>query len=82
MCDVVDVDTQGTHVQVESHSPKVVATVGVTDLVVVDTPDALLVAHKSSAQKIKSVVDLLKVAKHGPGTNVYLVEFQYLPPGG
>jgi len=27
------------------------------------------------------VVDLLKVAKHGPGQNVYLVEFQYLPPG-
>ena len=28
------------------------------------------------------VVDLLKVAKHGPGTNVYLIEFQYLPPAG
>jgi hypothetical protein len=27
------------------------------------------------------VVDLLKVAKHGSGTNVYLIEFQYLPPG-
>ena len=26
------------------------------------------------------VVDLLKVAKHGSGTNVYLIEFQYLPP--
>jgi hypothetical protein len=25
------------------------------------------------------VVDLLKVAKHGPGTNVYLVEFHYIP---
>lgn len=24
------------------------------------------------------VVDLLKVAKHGPGTRVYLVEFEYL----
>jgi hypothetical protein len=28
-----------------------------------------------------SVVDLLKVAKHGPGTNVYLVRFHYEPPG-
>jgi hypothetical protein len=27
------------------------------------------------------VVDLLKVAKHGPGQNVYLIEFTYLPPG-
>ena len=26
------------------------------------------------------VVDLLKVAKHGKGRNVYLVEFHYLPP--
>jgi hypothetical protein len=26
------------------------------------------------------VVDLLKVAKHGKGRNVYLVEFTYLPP--
>jgi hypothetical protein len=25
------------------------------------------------------VVDLLKVAKHGPGENVYLVEFEYQP---
>jgi hypothetical protein len=26
------------------------------------------------------VVDLLKVARHGSGRNVYLVEFHYLPP--
>jgi hypothetical protein len=26
------------------------------------------------------VIDLLKVAKHGSGTNVYLVEFDYIPP--
>ncbi len=62
--DVVDVDTQNTHVQVESHGPKVVATVGVKDLVVVDTPDALLIAHKGSAQKIKSVVDALRARGH------------------
>jgi mannose-1-phosphate guanylyltransferase len=64
VADVVAVDTMGTHVQVESHGPKVVATVGVKDLVVVDTPDALLVAHKSAAQKIKSVVDALKARGH------------------
>jgi hypothetical protein len=28
----------------------------------------------------KGVVDLLKVAKHGRGENVYLVRFHYLPP--
>ncbi len=62
--DVVAVDTTGTHVQVESHGAKVVATLGVHDLVIVDTPDALLVAHKNSAQQVKKVVDLLKSRKH------------------
>lgn len=27
----------------------------------------------------KGVVDLLNVAKHGPGENVYLVRFHYIP---
>ena len=29
----------------------------------------------------EGVVDLLKTAKHGSGSNVYLVDFHYLPPG-
>lgn len=62
--DVVAVETTGTHVQIESYGPKIVATVGVRDLVVVDTPDALLVAHKDSAQKVKAVVDVLKARSH------------------
>jgi len=28
----------------------------------------------------QGVVDLLKIAKHGPGENVYLVEFEYREP--
>jgi len=28
-----------------------------------------------------SVQDLLETAKHGPGENVYLIRFRYLPPG-
>jgi hypothetical protein len=27
------------------------------------------------------VLDLLKVAKHGKGENIYLVRFHYIPPG-
>ena len=27
------------------------------------------------------VIDLLKVAKHGAGDNVYLIRFHYIPPG-
>lgn len=57
---VVAIDTTGTHVRVESHMPKVVATLGVQDLIIVDTPSALLVAHKDSCQKVKQAVDILK----------------------
>jgi hypothetical protein len=28
-----------------------------------------------------SVKDLLETARHGPGDNVYLIRFHYLPPG-
>jgi len=62
--DAVAIDTTGTHVQIDSHGPKVVAAVGVHDLVIVDTPDALLVAHKNSAQDVKRVVNTLKARQH------------------
>jgi hypothetical protein len=29
-----------------------------------------------------SVAELLKMAQHGSGRNVYLIRFRYLPPGG
>ena len=58
--DWVAVNTTGTHVHVDSHCHKVVATVGVKDLVVVDTPDALLITSKQEAQSVKRVVDALK----------------------
>ena len=34
------------------------------------------------ASGFKGVVDLLKVAKHGPGENIYLIRFHYLANGG
>lgn len=37
-----------------------VAAIGVQDLVVIDTPDALLVAHKDASQQVKDVVMHLK----------------------
>ncbi|MED5415908.1 MAG: sugar phosphate nucleotidyltransferase, partial [Candidatus Latescibacterota bacterium] len=39
---------------------KVVALVGVDDLVVVDTPDALLVCRKQDAQRVRDVLDRLQ----------------------
>ncbi len=39
---------------------RLVACVGVSDLVVVETPDAVLVAHKDHTQDVKKIVDALK----------------------
>jgi len=50
-------DTSGCFVQ--SHG-RVVGTVGVQDLIIIDTPDALLVADKARAQDVKQIVSLLK----------------------
>jgi mannose-1-phosphate guanylyltransferase/mannose-6-phosphate isomerase len=45
------------------HSQKsLVATIGVSDLVIVDTPDALLVADRAKAQDVSKVVARLKTA--------------------
>lgn len=47
------------------HSPeRLTALVGVNDLVVVDTPDAILIAHKEHAQDVKSIVNQLKSSGH------------------
>ncbi|WP_408597096.1 mannose-1-phosphate guanylyltransferase/mannose-6-phosphate isomerase [Limnohabitans sp.] len=42
---------------------RLVALIGVDDLVVVETSDAVLVAHKDKAQDVKKVVERLKVQK-------------------
>lgn len=62
--DSVAVDASNTHVQVDSHGPKVVGLLGVHDLVIVDTPDALLVAHKDSARRVGEIVETLKARQH------------------
>ncbi len=41
-------------------SGRAVAVVGLDDVIVVDTPDALLVAHGSQAQQVKDVVERLR----------------------
>ena len=39
---------------------KMVALVGVSDLIVIDTPDALLIAHRDAAQQVGDVVKILE----------------------
>lgn len=50
-------NTSNTLVRAES---RIVAVVGVQDLVVVETNDAVLVAHKDQVQRVKNIVEHLK----------------------
>ena len=43
----------------------VISLVGVKDIVVVDTPDALLVTTVENAQRVKGVVESLKLTGRG-----------------
>lgn len=51
------VDSRRTYVR---SSGRFVAAVGVEDMVIVETPDAVLVARKDASQNVKSVVEALK----------------------
>lgn len=55
------VDARNTHIQSED---RLVAAVGVENLLVVDTPDALLVASKDTSQQVKEIVGRLKSRNH------------------
>lgn len=62
--DVIAVDTHDTYVDAAT---RLVATVGVEDLVVVETADAVLVASKDRVQDVKAVVDRLKTSLRPEG---------------
>ena len=55
--DVMTTDTEDSFVHSES---RLVAAVGVKDLVIVETQDAVLVADKSKAQEVKQIVERLQ----------------------
>lgn len=57
--DVVTVDATGV---VAARGGRLVAVVGLDDVVVIDTPDALLVVARDRAQDVKAVVDRLKAS--------------------
>ncbi len=57
--DVMAVATKNTLAHAEG---KLVALVGVEDLVVVETKDALLVAHRDHVQQVREIVDRIKKA--------------------
>ncbi len=57
----VAIDTRGTFIHSED---RIVATIGVDNLFIVDTRDAVLVAHKDHLQRVKDVVTELKARGH------------------
>jgi mannose-1-phosphate guanylyltransferase len=56
----------GQHLGIDSKNiiayshKKLIATLGIQDLIIVDTEDALLVCHKDRAQEIRNIVNLLE----------------------
>ncbi|MBE0615723.1 MAG: mannose-1-phosphate guanylyltransferase/mannose-6-phosphate isomerase [Burkholderiales bacterium] len=75
LSELVDADAAGNRVQGEAvlvdskncfvqSEDRLVATLGVENLLVVDTPDALLVADRSRAQDVKRIVQRLKDGGH------------------
>jgi mannose-1-phosphate guanylyltransferase/mannose-6-phosphate isomerase len=58
--DVLALDSQNCYVR--GSDRRMVALLGVHDLVVVDTPDAVLVATRDHVQDVKKIVDQLKAA--------------------
>lgn len=55
--DVINIDTRNSYVHA---SEKLVTTIGLDDIVVVETKDAILVAKQSEVQQVKKIVEHLK----------------------
>ena len=60
---------KGHHVGVDTHNSlvisdkRLVATIGIQDLVIIDTSDAVLICAKGREQEVREVVDRLKEEK-------------------
>ena len=63
--DVLAQDTCNSYIRGES---RLVATLGVDNLVVVETPDAVLVADRNKVQDVKAIVTALKTADRSEAT--------------
>ncbi len=59
--EAVVIDTINTYIQ---SNDRLVATIGLKDLIIVDTPDALLVIDNKHVQDVKKIVNQLKHHKH------------------
>ncbi|MDP2632449.1 MAG: sugar phosphate nucleotidyltransferase [Candidatus Curtissbacteria bacterium] len=60
--DVFDIDSRDCLIYANTPD-KVVATIGLEGLIIVDTPDGLLVSHKDRISEVKKIIEKLKEAK-------------------
>lgn len=56
-------ETQNTYIESNSNKAKAIVALGVDNLVIVDTEDALLVADRAKSQSVKLVVEELKASE-------------------
>lgn len=73
--DVLGQSTHNTYVHAES---RLVATVGLENLVIIETKDAVLVAHRENVQDVKKVVEQLKSS----GRSEHLIHREVYRPWG
>ncbi|NFI51507.1 mannose-1-phosphate guanylyltransferase/mannose-6-phosphate isomerase [Clostridium botulinum] len=55
---VITINSKNSIIQAQD---KLIATIGMEDLIVVDTDDALLIANKDSTQEVKKIIENLKI---------------------
>ena len=63
--DVIANDTSNSYLHSQN---KLIATLGVDNLVVIDTPDAVLIANKDKVQNVKEIVNELKAQQRSEST--------------
>ena len=68
-------DVRGSYIRADS---RMVAVIGVDDMVIVETADAILVTKREHAQKVKNVTDALKAAQR----DEYMVHKRVYRPWG
>ncbi|MES3038213.1 MAG: mannose-1-phosphate guanylyltransferase/mannose-6-phosphate isomerase [Bdellovibrionota bacterium] len=65
---VMEISSEGNYIRNESE--QIVALVGMENCVVINTPDAILVAKKGLSQNVKDVVEILKTTEFSKTTEV------------
>jgi mannose-1-phosphate guanylyltransferase / mannose-6-phosphate isomerase len=62
--DVITQDTTNTYINANHH---MVATIGVDNLIIIDTPDVIFIATQDKTQEVKSIVESLQVIGRSEG---------------